>query len=576
MTVNQDRSIEHTLHLRYNVFEAINLRNLTVQKNIILRSFLLGIFILLLSTPNMLLSEAHPQKDSDLNKEYRSAEKYLQNGLKSLQKGNLEKAKKQFLECLEKFPQYAQAHFFLSQIFYQKGDLENALVQIEKAEHDSDAMTRVLMNAQKESESQRRAQRMEMGRQLENLEAAWETQDARCAFTAAILSTRSEINALEGQEAVSVASSTSIPASYFFLHGNILFRLKDYDNARKQYLAAIQIVPKHGEAYNNLANLYYMARQYEEALDCLNQSLISGVKINEELKAAIFNALGTPGADIMERDFPGGVRRFTLNAGDEKTPLYMNVYVVFNKESGDAVLIDPGVKDKRIETFIEARSLKVRAILNTHGHRDHIGANRYYADKYSVDIYSHTEDRELYADENQVQSPTKFFVSEDSLSFQNLTVKVIHTPGHSQGSCCFLINGVLFSGDCLFKGGIGRVWGESTLEQVQKTNQEIESIRTKLCILPPETPVMPGHGLSTTIENESKNNPYLNKALAFEILRRTLQDHEQIENLERCSSDSDPYDVNISLASPQDIESFQKTYGTCVLGLRLHLTASQQ
>jgi len=547
-----------------------------MQKNIILRSFLLGIFILLLSTPNMLLSKAHPQKDSNLIKEYRSAEKYLQNGLKSLKKGNLEKAKKHFLECLEKFPQYVQAHFFLSQIFYQKGDLENALVQIEKAKRDSDAMTRVLMNAQKEAESQRRAQRMDLGRQLENLEAAWETQDGRCAFTAAIISTRSEINALEGQEAVSVASSTSIPANYFFLHGNILFRLKDYENARKQYLAAIQIDPKLGEAYNNLANLYYMARKYEEALDCMNQAVVSGVEINENLKGAVLSALGTPDADIMERDFPGGVRRFTLNAGDRKTPLYMNAYVVFDKESGDAVLIDPGVTDKRIETFIEARSLNIRAILNTHGHRDHIGGNRYYADKYGVDIYSHAEDRELYTDENQAQSPTQLIMSEEALSSQTLTVKVIHTPGHSQGSCCFLINGVLFSGDCLFKGGIGRVWGESTLEQVQKTNQEIESIRTKLCVLPPETQVMPGHGLSTTIENESNNNPYLNKALAFEILRRTLEDHEKVKNLERCSSDSDPYDVKISLTSPQDIESFQKTYGTCVLGLKLLLTAPQQ
>jgi hypothetical protein len=91
---------------------------------------------------------------------------------------------------------------------------------------------------------------------------------------------------------------------------------------------------------------------------------------------------------------------------------------------------------------------------------------------------------------------------------------------------------------------------------------EAVSVASSTSVLPPETQVMPGHGLSTTIDNESQNNSYLNKALAFEMLRRTLEDHEKVENLERCSSDSDPYDVKILLTSSQDIESFQKTYGT--------------
>jgi len=437
-------------------------------------------------------------------------------------------------------------------------------------------MAKILINAQMEAESQRRSKRMELGRQMGDLEAAWENQDAKCALIAAMATTRSEINVLEGQEVVSVAPSSTIPANYFYIHGNILFRLKDYANARKQYLTAIQIDPKHGESYNNLANLYYMSHQYDEALDCLSQSISSGVKINENLKAAIFAALGKPDADIMGREFAGGVKRFTLDVGDEKTPFYMNAYIVFNPETKDAVLIDPGVKDKRIETFIESRNLNVLAILNTHGHQDHIGANSYFADKYGVEIYGHAADKNFYVENDRLQIPDQFFTAEDSLSFQNLTVRVIHTPGHSQGSCCFLINGALFSGDCLFKGAIGRVWGESTLEQAKRTNQEIESIRMKLCVLPPETQVFSGHGLSTTIGSESKNNPYLNKALAFEILRRTLEDHEKVKSLQRYTSDNDTYDVKISLVGQEDIESFQKTYGTSVLGLKLFLTVSQQ
>ncbi len=566
----------NTFPSRVIMYRDFRRRNKMSRKRVYSKSFLLLSFIILICLQNIFSLQPPSRGDSDLFKEYRSAEKYLQKGINSLEKGDLKNAEEQFLKCLEKFPPYAEADFFLSQISYQKGDLENALIRIEKAKQNSEIMAEFLMNAQKEAESQRRAKRIEMGRQLENLEAAWETQDAKCAFTAAIISTRSEINALDGQEAIAVASSTFIPANYFYLHGNILFRLKDYDNSLKQYLAAIQIDPKHGEAYNNLANLYYMLRRYDEALDCLGQSVSSGVEINENLKAAIFAALGTPDADIMEREFSGGVKRFTLNAGEEKTLFYMNAYVVFDPQTGDAVIIDPGTKDKRLETFVESRNLNILAILNTHGHPDHIGANSYFAEKYNAKKYGHAADKNLYIENDPLHIPDLFFTADDSLLFQNLAVKVIHTPGHSEGSCCFLINGALFSGDCLFKGGIGRVWGETTLAQAQRTNQEIENIRTKLCVLPPETQVMPGHGLSTTIGFESQNNPYLNKAMAFDILKRTLEGHEKVKGLERYTSDGSTYDVKISLSSQQDLESFQKTYGTSVLGLKLHLAVSEQ
>jgi len=397
--------------------------------------------------------------DSDFIKEYRSAEKYLKKGIDSFREGNLRKAEKQLLECLEKFPQHAEAHFFLSQIFYQKGDLANALIRIEKAENDSEAMAEIIKSAERDAESQKRAKRMELDRQMGDLRTQWELQDSRCVLTAAINATRSEINALEGQEVISVAPTSTIPANYYYLHGNILFRLKDYANARKQYLAAIQTNPRHGEAYNNLANLYYMSGRYEDALDYLNQSISSGAKVNENLAAAIFTALGTPDAEIMGREFAGGIKRFTLNVGEKKKPFYMNAYIVFDPKTGNAVLIDPGTKDKRIETFIESRNLNLLAILNTHGHEDHIGANSFYAEKYGVDIYAHTEDKDLYIKTDRNQIPDHFFAGETAPSFQNLIVRVIHTPGHSDGSCSFLINGALFSGDCLFKGGIGRVWG---------------------------------------------------------------------------------------------------------------------
>jgi len=479
------------------------------KKLFTISSLFLSVFLLIFLL-NVLPFQPLYGDDSDFIKEYKSAELYLQKGIKSFHKGNMKDAEKQFLKSLDKFPQYAEAHFFLSQISYQKGELSNALIRIEEAKRDSEVMAKILLNAEREAESQKKAKRLELGRQMGNLMTEWELQDSTCVLTAAVNATRSEINALEGQEVISVATSSAIPVNYFYLHGNILFRMKDYDNARKQYLAAIQTNPKHGESYNNLANLYYMSRRYEEALDCLSQSISFGVKINENLKEAIFAALGTPNADIMGREFAGGVKRFSLNVGEENTPFFMNAYLVFNPETKDAVLIDPGMNDKRIDTFIESRNLNLLAILNTHGHQDHIGANSYFAKKYDVEIYSHAADKNLYEKNDRSQIPNQFFTVENSLTFQKLTVKVIHTPGHSQGSCSFLINGALY------------------------------------------------------------------KALAFEILKRTLLDHEKVKGLEHYSSDSDPYDVKISLSSQQDIESFQKTYGTSVLGLKLYLTVSQQ
>ncbi len=161
-----------------------------LEKKVFSRSLLLLGFFLLMSVQNVLPLQPLFGDNSELIKEYRSAEKYLQKGINSFQKGNFKNAEKQFLKCLEKFPQYAEADLFLSQISYQKGDLANALVRIEKAKHNSEIMAKILMNVQKEAASQRRAKRMELGRQMGDLEAAWENQDAKCALTAAMASTR--------------------------------------------------------------------------------------------------------------------------------------------------------------------------------------------------------------------------------------------------------------------------------------------------------------------------------------------------------------------------------------------------
>jgi glyoxylase-like metal-dependent hydrolase (beta-lactamase superfamily II) len=186
-------------------------------------------------------------------------------------------------------------------------------------------------------------------------------------------------------------------------------------------------------------------------------------------------------------------------------PLYENCYIVFHQESRAAVLIDPAVQDSRIDDFIRQKNLKIKAILNTHGHSDHIGANSYYSGRFGVPICAHKDDLEFFP-----SPPDKYLKDGDILEFDGFIVKVLHTPGHTPGSICFLINDYLFSGDTLFKNDIGKVWAEygHKLEDVRK--RFIKCIRQKLLGIPGQTRVCPGHGKTTWIADEKANNPFFN------------------------------------------------------------------
>jgi glyoxylase-like metal-dependent hydrolase (beta-lactamase superfamily II) len=205
------------------------------------------------------------------------------------------------------------------------------------------------------------------------------------------------------------------------------------------------------------------------------------------------------------------VQSFEVKVGTPPNTFTENVYIVFNLKTRDAIIIDPGAKDERIEKFVKTHKLKVKRILNTHGHYDHIGANRHYADLYGVKIVAHAEDSRFYTEENKKNKPEIFLTEKDvkPLEIKGFEIKVFHTPGHSPGSVCYLINGFLFTGDTLFKNSVGRTWGKSKKEIEKKQKQEIAGIKEKLLPLPEKTPVFPGHGSSSTIGNEKKNNRFL-------------------------------------------------------------------
>ncbi len=121
--------------------------------------------------------------------------------------------------------------------------------------------------------------------------SAAKSEEDKTKYEQAISSLENEISIINSRLTEPVFSTDEIPGNYFFIHGNILFKLKKFEESQKQYLLAIKIDSGHGDAYNNLANLYYLAKQYQKALDCLNHAEANGVKINPKFKKAILKAI---------------------------------------------------------------------------------------------------------------------------------------------------------------------------------------------------------------------------------------------------------------------------------------------
>jgi glyoxylase-like metal-dependent hydrolase (beta-lactamase superfamily II) len=181
-----------------------------------------------------------------------------------------------------------------------------------------------------------------------------------------------------------------------------------------------------------------------------------------------------------------------------------NMYLVFDSATRQAIIIDPGARNEALEAEVRKRGLRIDAIYNTHGHHDHTGANNFYRARYKADVYASPRDSDRY--EDPADAPTRPLPSGDELRLGDLKVRVIGTPGHTPGSACFMIGDVLFTGDTLFRGAVGR-----TDDDVSAATM-LREIENGLLVLPPDTAVYPGHGEATTIAEEKEGNPFLQSA----------------------------------------------------------------
>ena len=202
------------------------------------------------------------------------------------------------------------------------------------------------------------------------------------------------------------------------------------------------------------------------------------------------------------------IRSFAVMPFDE------NCYVV-SDNTGEGVVIDPGGMASTILEYIREARLSIKAVLNTHGHCDHIGADDAIRDATEAPLYIHKEDAPMLGDVKlnlsafmgfrALARPAEHLLSEgDVISFGQSKLEVLHTPGHSKGGVCFVGNGVVFTGDTLFAGSIGRsdFPGGSEVEL-------IGNIKKRLLVLPDDMKVYSGHGPSSEIGWERARNPYL-------------------------------------------------------------------
>jgi glyoxylase-like metal-dependent hydrolase (beta-lactamase superfamily II) len=184
-----------------------------------------------------------------------------------------------------------------------------------------------------------------------------------------------------------------------------------------------------------------------------------------------------------------------------------NCYVV--RAGDDVMVVDPGGDPERI--IGELDGAVPRYIVNTHGHPDHVGANNALAEATGAPVLMHEEDVKLLGGTgifggifNKPSKSDRFLEDGDELELDDLTIGVLHTPGHTPGGICLYTPGVVFVGDTLFAGSVGR-----TDMGGGDYNTLIESIKSKLLSLPPDTKVLPGHGPESTIALERATNPFL-------------------------------------------------------------------
>jgi glyoxylase-like metal-dependent hydrolase (beta-lactamase superfamily II) len=200
------------------------------------------------------------------------------------------------------------------------------------------------------------------------------------------------------------------------------------------------------------------------------------------------------------------------------SPMAIFAYIIGDEESGEGLVIDPAANTTGIAATAEKNNINIKFIVNTHGHVDHICGNTEMKKKTGAQIIIHEADADMLVSTPamilrmfgaQKSPPADRTVRDgDEITVGKVSLKVLHTPGHTPGGMCLYMEGHVFTGDTLFVGSVGRTDLPGGSSRIM-----IQSIREKLLILPEDTKVLPGHNYGSmpmsTIGYEKHHNPFL-------------------------------------------------------------------
>lgn len=199
-------------------------------------------------------------------------------------------------------------------------------------------------------------------------------------------------------------------------------------------------------------------------------------------------------------------------------PLEENTYVIADEATKEAIVIDPGDESDRLIDFIKDKGLQAKSIICTHAHFDHVGATGDIKKATGGKILIHRKDMEVYEtakdqaafwgyDIDDIPQPDGFLDEGDDIRLGNLNFKVMHTPGHSPGGICLYGEGILLTGDTIFKGSVGRTdFPGGSAEELKKSFR-------RLLELPEDTKIYSGHGPDTSVGIEKKTNFFVSEFL---------------------------------------------------------------
>lgn len=199
-------------------------------------------------------------------------------------------------------------------------------------------------------------------------------------------------------------------------------------------------------------------------------------------------------------------------------PLEENTYIIGDELTKQAIVIDPGDEPDRIIEIIKDRGLHVHSIICTHTHFDHVGAVGDIKKTTGARILIHKDDQQIYEtakdqaafwgyDVDDVPLPDGFIDEGDNIQVGSINFRVMHTPGHSPGGICLYGDGVLITGDTLFKGSVGRT------DFPGGSKEDLKKSFRRLLGLPENTKIFSGHGAESTVGMEKKTNYFVNEFL---------------------------------------------------------------